>query len=75
MKNRGSVQINALGKQCKLLLLTAVLSLYVHYMSTHLIFADQTLVLVTNHSRRADSIMASFQLICRIHFIPESDTF
>ena len=29
---------------------------------------------VTN-SRRADSIMASFQLICHVHFLPESDTF
>ena len=26
-------------------------------------------------SRRADSIMASFQLICHVHFLPESDTF
>ena len=28
-----------------------------------------------NYSRRADSIMASFQLICHVHFLPESDTF
>jgi hypothetical protein len=27
------------------------------------------------YSRRADSIMASFQLICHVHFLPESDTF
>ena len=28
-----------------------------------------------SNSRRADSIMASFQLICQVHFLPESDTF
>ena len=29
----------------------------------------------STNSRRADSIMASFQLICHVHFLPESDTF